>query len=58
MNAGQVTNNIFSFYLYDDDSGVLTLGGTNDDHHSTDLQWSVASPFVYTSLFRLKYEVI
>jgi hypothetical protein len=41
MNAGQVTNSIFAFYLDDDDTGVLTLGGTNSAHHSTAIQWYI-----------------
>ncbi len=39
VDGGMLDSPVFSFYLTDDDSGVLTLGGTDPAHHSGALQW-------------------
>ena len=46
VDDGVVPEPIFSFYLADGSSGVLTLGGVDAGHHSGDLHWfSLAEPF-------------
>ena len=47
VDSGELDAPIFSFYLADDDSGVLTLGGVDESHHTgDDVTWlSLATPF-------------